>query len=115
MTLVDVKRKLLIICCSMLQALLQMVLSHDGSVKAVVEKGDALLSSVHYPSIRDKMNKLQKDYSDLCKTAMVGYHGYVMSLSLNLMVVVINPLTYYITGPCRESGSPSKRAGSLPQ
>ncbi|XP_061127011.1 nesprin-1-like isoform X2 [Syngnathus typhle] len=51
------------------KALLQMVQSHDGSVRSVVEKGDALLASVHYPSIRDKMNKLQKDYTDLCNMA----------------------------------------------
>lgn len=53
------------------QALLQMVQSHDGSIKSVVEKGDALLASVHYPSIRDKMNRLKRDYTDLCNTAMV--------------------------------------------
>lgn len=54
-----------------LQALLQMVQSHDGSIRSVVEKGDALLASVHYPSVRDKMNRLQKDYTELCDTAMV--------------------------------------------
>ncbi len=48
-----------------------MVQSHDGSIRSVVEKGDALLVSVHYPSIRDKMNRLQKDYTELCNTAMV--------------------------------------------
>lgn len=48
-----------------------MVQSHDGSIRSVVEKGDALLASVHYPSIRDKMNRLKRDYSDLCNTAMV--------------------------------------------
>ncbi|XP_047184446.1 nesprin-1 isoform X2 [Scophthalmus maximus] len=52
------------------KALLQVVQSHDGSVRSVVEKGDALLSSVHYPSIRDKMNRLQRDYTELCKRAM---------------------------------------------
>lgn len=53
------------------QALLQMVQSHDGSMKSVMEKGDALLASVHYPSVRDKMHRLQKDYTELCKAAMV--------------------------------------------
>ncbi|CAL9692474.1 unnamed protein product [Knipowitschia caucasica] len=52
------------------KVLLQVVQSHDGSVRAVVEKGDALLASVHYPSVRDKMNRLHKDYCDLCNTAM---------------------------------------------
>ncbi|XP_039981881.1 nesprin-1-like isoform X4 [Xiphias gladius] len=52
------------------KALLLMVQSHDGSIRSVVEKGDALLASVHYPSIRDKMNRLQRDYTELCKRAM---------------------------------------------
>ncbi|XP_026197444.1 nesprin-1 isoform X3 [Anabas testudineus] len=52
------------------KALLQMVQSHDGAVRSVMEKGDALLASVHYPSIRDKISRLQRDYSELCKTAM---------------------------------------------
>ncbi|XP_061667964.1 nesprin-1 isoform X8 [Syngnathoides biaculeatus] len=51
------------------KALLQMVQTHDTSVRSVVEKGDALLASVHYPSVRDKMNRLQKDYADLRNTA----------------------------------------------
>ncbi|XP_027896443.1 nesprin-1 isoform X8 [Xiphophorus couchianus] len=52
------------------KALLQMVQSHDGSIRSVMEKGDALLASVHYPSIRDKMHRIQKDYTALCKAAM---------------------------------------------
>lgn len=55
----------------LLQALLQMVQSHDGSIRSVVEKGDALLTMVRYPSVRDKMNRLQRDYTDLCGAAMV--------------------------------------------
>ncbi|XP_049914520.1 nesprin-1 [Epinephelus moara] len=51
------------------KALLQMVQSRDGSIRSVVEKGDALLASVHYPSIRDKMNRMQRDYTELCHTA----------------------------------------------
>lgn len=54
-----------------LQALLQMVQSHDGSIKSVVEKGDTLLASVHYPPIRDKINRLKKDYAELCNSAVV--------------------------------------------
>lgn len=49
-----------------------MVQSHDGAVRSVMERGDALLASVHYPSIRDKMSRLQRDYSELCKTATVS-------------------------------------------
>ncbi|KAM4529485.1 nesprin-1 isoform 3-T3 [Fundulus diaphanus] len=52
------------------KALLQMVQSHDGSIRSVMEKGDALLASVHYPSIRDKMHRVQKDYAALCSAAM---------------------------------------------
>lgn len=62
---------LLCVSSRVLQALLQMVQSHDGAVRSVVEKGEALLSSVRYQSIRDKMNRLQNDFSELCNTAMV--------------------------------------------
>lgn len=48
-----------------------MVQSHDGSIRSVLEKGDALLASVNYSSIRDKMNRLQKDYTGLCTAALV--------------------------------------------
>ncbi|XP_068610253.1 nesprin-1 [Brachionichthys hirsutus] len=51
------------------KALLQMVQSHDGSIRSVVEKGEALLASGHYPSIRDQMKRLIKDYTDLVYTA----------------------------------------------
>lgn len=64
--------------CLCPQALLQMVQSHDGSIRSVVEKGDALLASVHYPSIREKMNRLKKDYTDLCNTAMVRTSAIIM-------------------------------------
>lgn len=50
-----------------------MVQSHDGSIKSVVEKGDTLLASVHYPPIRDKINRLKKDYAELCNSASVRY------------------------------------------
>ncbi|MED6283585.1 hypothetical protein CHARACLAT_010424, partial [Characodon lateralis] len=52
------------------KALLQMVQSHDGSIRSVMEKGDALLASVHYPAIRDRMHRIQKDYTALCNAAM---------------------------------------------
>ncbi|KAF3849912.1 hypothetical protein F7725_019631 [Dissostichus mawsoni] len=52
------------------KALLQTVQSRDGSIRSVVEKGDALLSSVHYPSIREKMNRMQRDYTEHCHSAM---------------------------------------------
>lgn len=48
-----------------------MVQSHDGSIRSVIEKGDTLLASVHYPSVRDKMHRLQKDNAALCNAAMV--------------------------------------------
>lgn len=48
-----------------------MVQSHDGSIRSVVEKGDTLLASVHYPPIRDKINRLKKDYAELCNSASV--------------------------------------------
>lgn len=48
-----------------------MVQSHDGSIKSVIEKGDTLLASIHYSSVRDKTNRLKKHYSDLCNLAMV--------------------------------------------
>ena len=49
----------------MLQALLQTIQSHDGAVKSVLEKGEALLASVHFPSIRDNTNRLHNDYTTL--------------------------------------------------
>lgn len=48
-----------------------MVQTHDGSLRSVMEKADTLLASVHYPSIRDKMTRLKKDYAELCNTATV--------------------------------------------
>ncbi|TWW68818.1 Nesprin-1 Enaptin KASH domain-containing protein 1 [Takifugu flavidus] len=52
------------------KALSLMVQSHDGSIKSVIEKGDTLLASIHYSSVRDKTNRLKKHYSDLCNVAM---------------------------------------------
>ncbi|XP_056150129.1 nesprin-1-like [Lampris incognitus] len=52
------------------KALLQTVQSHDGAVRSVVEKGEALLALVHSPSIRDNMSRLHNDYKKLCGTAL---------------------------------------------
>uniref|UniRef100_A0A8C7M5B3 Spectrin repeat containing nuclear envelope protein 1 n=1 Tax=Oncorhynchus kisutch TaxID=8019 RepID=A0A8C7M5B3_ONCKI len=51
------------------KALLQTVQSHDSAVRLVVEKGESLLLSVQYPSIRDNMNRLQTDYTELGNAA----------------------------------------------
>lgn len=59
------------------QALSLMVQSHDGSIKSVIEKGDTLLASVHYPSVRDKTNKLKKHYTELCNIAKVRFFARV--------------------------------------
>ena len=64
-----------------------MVQSHDGSIRSVVEKGDALLASVHYPSIRDKMNKLQRDYTELCRRAKVRNWAEVTCRNLKLSFI----------------------------
>lgn len=77
-----------------------MVQSHDGSIRSVVEKGDALLASVHYPSIREKMNRMQRDYTELGHTAtvrtcaqttvvMIHREGNVNALSMVVMVCCI--------------------------
>lgn len=64
---------MIISMCVCLQALSLMVQSHDGSIKSVIEKGDTLLASIHYSSVRDKTNRLKKHYSDLCNVAMVRF------------------------------------------
>lgn len=51
-----------------------------------MEKGDALLASVHYPSIRDKMSRLQRDYSELCKLAMVRTCGLYREEKVNTLI-----------------------------
>lgn len=78
------------------QALLQVVQSHDGSVRSVVEKGDALLSSVHYPSIRDKMNRLQRDYTELCKRAMVRTCAEVSAVLIYVNNLLMQASKYMI-------------------
>ncbi|KAM5166613.1 nesprin-1 isoform 3-T3 [Callospermophilus lateralis] len=48
------------------KSLQQMVLSHEPSVNSVREKGEALLELVHDVTLKDKIDKLQGDYQDLC-------------------------------------------------
>lgn len=54
-----------------------MAQAHDGSIKSVIEKGDTLLASIHYPSIRDKTNRLKKHYTELCSIAMVRFFARI--------------------------------------
>lgn len=54
-----------------LQTIQQTVQSHESAVKCVIEKGEALLDTVHDPTISDNMKKLQTDYQDLCLLAKV--------------------------------------------
>lgn len=67
-----------------------MVQSHDGSIRSVVEKGDALLASVHYPSIRDKMNRLQRDYTELCKRAMVRTCAQIIIIITIIIIIIFS-------------------------
>ncbi|XP_049759928.1 nesprin-1 isoform X14 [Elephas maximus indicus] len=48
------------------KSLQQMVLSHEPSIKSVREKGEALLELVQDATLKDKVEKLQADYQDLC-------------------------------------------------
>ncbi|XP_039707258.1 nesprin-1 isoform X7 [Pteropus medius] len=48
------------------KSLQQTVLSHEPSVKSVREKGEALLDLVQDVTLKDKIDKLQSDYQDLC-------------------------------------------------
>ena len=54
-----------------MQTIQQTVQSHESAVKSVIEKGEALLDTVHDPTISDNMKKLQADYQDLCLAAKV--------------------------------------------
>lgn len=40
-------------------------------MKCVIERGEALLDTIHDPTISDNMKKLQADYQDLCLLAKV--------------------------------------------
>lgn len=53
------------------QSIQQTVLSHEPSIKLVIEKGEALFSMTHDASMGDKIQKLQKDYQGLCHMAKV--------------------------------------------
>ncbi|KAG2468780.1 SYNE1 protein, partial [Polypterus senegalus] len=44
----------------------QTVLSHESSVKSVIEKGEALLDTVRDATVSENMKKLQEEYQDLC-------------------------------------------------
>ncbi|XP_038195664.1 nesprin-1 isoform X2 [Arvicola amphibius] len=48
------------------KSLQQMVLSHEPSVNSVREKGEALLELVQDQTLKDKIQKLQSDFQDLC-------------------------------------------------
>lgn len=48
-----------------------MVLSYEPSVKSVREKGEALLELVQDIALKDKIDKLQSDYQDLCGAGKV--------------------------------------------
>lgn len=48
-----------------------MVLSHGPSVESVREKGEALLDLVQDVTLKDKIDKLQTDYQDLCSAGKV--------------------------------------------
>lgn len=51
------------------KSLQQMVLSHEPSVTSVQEKSEALLELVQDQSLKDKIQKLQSDFQDLCSRA----------------------------------------------
>lgn len=48
-----------------------MVLSHEPSVNSVREKGEALLELVQDQTLKDKIQKLQSDFQDLCSMGKV--------------------------------------------
>lgn len=48
-----------------------MVLSHEPSVNSVREKGEALLELVQDQTLKDKIQKLQSDFQDLCRIGKV--------------------------------------------
>lgn len=56
------------------KSLQQTVLSHEPSVKSVREKGEALLDLVQDVTLKDKIDKLQSDYQDLCSAGKVRRH-----------------------------------------
>ncbi|EDL92847.1 rCG41154, partial [Rattus norvegicus] len=48
------------------KSLQQMVLSHEPSMNSVQEKSEALLELVQDQTLKDKIQKLQSDFQDLC-------------------------------------------------
>ncbi|KAM9000867.1 nesprin-1 isoform 8-T9 [Sarcophilus harrisii] len=65
---------------SKFKSIQQMVLSHEPSVKSINEKGEALLELVPDVTIKDKIQKLQTDYQDLCNAGK----EHVMSLEIKV-------------------------------
>lgn len=59
-----------------LKSLQQMVLSHEPSVNSVREKGEALLELVQDQTLKDKIQKLQSDFQDLCSMGKVRRGWY---------------------------------------
>ncbi|RXM34120.1 Nesprin-1 [Acipenser ruthenus] len=55
----------------------QTVLSHESSVKSVIEKGRALLDIIRDPSVSNNMNKLQSEYHKLCNIAVTHVQNLV--------------------------------------
>ncbi|XP_061651777.1 nesprin-1 isoform X12 [Phyllopteryx taeniolatus] len=55
----------------------QVVQSHESAVKCVIEKGEALLDTVHDPIIGDNMKTLQADFLELCLLAKTQVQNLV--------------------------------------
>ncbi|RXM34940.1 Nesprin-1 [Acipenser ruthenus] len=55
----------------------QTVLSHESSLKSVIEKGQALLDTIRDPSVSNNMNKLQAEYHELCNIARTHVQNLV--------------------------------------
>ncbi|KAB0392836.1 hypothetical protein E2I00_007090, partial [Balaenoptera physalus] len=54
------------------KSLQQTVLSHEPSVQSVREKGEALLELVQDVTLKDKIDRLQSDYQNLCSAGKMG-------------------------------------------
>jgi len=49
----------------------QTILSHEPSVKSVIEKGEALFDLVNDVTLKSNIQDLQSDYHELCSAAKV--------------------------------------------
>lgn len=58
------------------------MLSHEPSVNSVREKGEALLELVQDQTLKDKVQKLQSDFQDLCSVGKVRGERGTMSADL---------------------------------